>query len=345
MKVTGIGSIEPAGHVAINAATRRLAIGCVRGLLSRGATEYRLYQLDNMVSFEKLGFGDAAICNHLAFDRSGNFLASAEGGPDYFIQGWLYDVAAKRNYVIRFGGPRGSAQGGRMGSDFAAFGPAATSLALSSHWDRPVCVDLQALVGRGEVNGFALAQKDLYFWSYAWSPDGMTLARVAWTGSRLVYLWRFKNGEQTLAADISAQGATFKGPGHEFVGGRVGLAFSPDSRWLAAGPAEAKRGIQVFDAEANTLLCESAALPSPVRVLSFTPGGEFLVSGDDDGNLIVWKLQPEGTPGLTVVEAEKAPGRLLALSLAQAADGLYLAHKVTDKVVGVTHVALPDGVR
>jgi len=340
MKVTQAGTIKSGGRViAIDAVGGHLAIAC------KSIGEYRLFRFDDLSTYEGLG-GDPASCNHMAFDRSGNFLAAAEGDPDYYIQGWVYDVTGRQHHGIRHGGPRRVEQGGRFGSTRVAFSPNARSLVLSSKWGESVCVDLHALMGDGSVHVLPLDQPSLGDASYAWSPDGRTIARVRGSCKRSVSLWLLKNGEDVQAADISQRSAEYRlGNGDDVGIGFPGLEFSPDSRWLAASAVIGKKGIvQIFDVQSNTLLCQSRTPRPEVGVLRFTPSGEFLVSGDKDGNLTCWKLQVEGTPELVAVESEKAPGAILAFGLALAKDGLFMAYKCGKDEVGFSHVSLPDGV-
>ena len=271
MELIWIGPLLPAGPVAIDAAGGYLATAC-----QAGTNQYRLYELADLTSFERLRLGEPKDCQYLAFGGSGRFLAAAEFGFDYFVQGWVYDLSANTHHNIRAGGKQGTYQvvygGVRGGSDFVAFGADSESLILSGSRHQAV-VDLNGLVADGALH-FIDPGKSLYresVPSLPWSPDG-ALARIS--------------------------------------------DFSPDSRWLAVGPDSKKGSLQILDRQSATVCCQSEPLPSEATVLRFSPSGEHLISGHKDGVLALWKLTVEGTPQLTLVESVRAPGEIVALGVA-----------------------------
>jgi WD40 repeat protein len=69
----------------------------------------------------------------------------------------------------------------------------------------------------------------------------------------------------------------------------LALAFSPDSRWLAAGLAS--KTIQMFDAGDGAVMQTLAGHQDHVQSLAFSPDGSLLVSGSRDKTLRLWKAK------------------------------------------------------
>lgn len=78
------------------------------------------------------------------------------------------------------------------------------------------------------------------------------------------------------------------------------LAFSADSRWLAAGKMD--RTVLIFDMETGRRLAEATELRDlgQVECLAFAPDSGFLLAGGSSGLTQVWPLEPSGQLGTAV---------------------------------------------
>jgi WD40 repeat protein len=68
------------------------------------------------------------------------------------------------------------------------------------------------------------------------------------------------------------------------------IAFSPDSRTIAAGIAEPENSILLWDASSGAPLLSLIGHSKGVRALAFSPAGDTLLSGSDDNLLFLWDL-------------------------------------------------------
>jgi WD40 repeat protein len=104
------------------------------------------------------------------------------------------------------------------------------------------------------------------------SPDGNRIA----CGSAA--LAKVKVLDRVTGAEVLMSGKTWVS----------GLAFSPESKWIAGGCAE--RAVKVWDSATGEEVLELAGQPSTVRFVGFSPDGKQLVSCCEDGTLKVWLL-------------------------------------------------------
>ncbi len=65
------------------------------------------------------------------------------------------------------------------------------------------------------------------------------------------------------------------------------LAFSPDSRLLAAGTSSVLR---LHDAETGEVVGEWSKLRSPMRAITFSPDGSELACGCEDGSVVIFSV-------------------------------------------------------
>jgi WD40 repeat protein len=110
----------------------------------------------------------------------------------------------------------------------------------------------------------------------AWSPDGETLAVAA--GEHVLF-YEAEGLQLQTSVEIDALTS--------------GLAFSPDSRWLAAGSHDGK--VRIFDLSAgagNPRLANTLeAHRKGVNCVSFSPDGRELASGGNDAVARIWDVQ------------------------------------------------------
>jgi WD40 repeat protein len=146
----------------------------------------------------------------------------------------------------------------------------------------------------------------------AFSPDGQTLATVAWA-ERAIRLWDAASGR--LKSATASQPVPIES-----------LAFSPDGQRLAA--ALGTGTIRLWDA---TSLTESGVLESavPPRQVAFTPDSRYLVAAGD-AELQVWDLTPGHGPRQPRCTVRPEHG---ASCVAVAPDGRRIAVGEADCVV------------
>ena len=323
MNIKLIETIQLASdNVAIDTVKRKLAICCFRV----GYSEYRFYNLDNLTTFTKLTFGNPAANRALTFNRSGKFLAAAEWSDRNSGLGWVYDITQKTHREFRMGQYQG-------GSWSASFSPQARFLVVSSPFIQTQIIDVNKLMSKENdwqfiegLEGEKMSARRFF----SWSPDGKMLASVTDQKNRIVDIWIFPNREDSQVNGISVQTAVYKDWGTDPTGvnERLGLDFSEDSRWLAAGGGTKNKGIvQIFDVQNNTLLCESDPLDSRVDLVKFSPSGEYLISGSQNGALTLWGVQNNDLAKLNKLDETKLPGTILAIGIEKSGQSLFLACK------------------
>lgn len=127
----------------------------------------------------------------------------------------------------------------------------------------------------------------------AYSPDGRYLA-VGREFSRLtqdrahVHLYDATNGNLVKRFPASSQVSTRTSDAEA-------LAFSQDSRYLAASGYGSRRAIVVYDILKNNELAhtpEASKDKGTVEALAFSPDGRFLAFGRNLGTIEVWSINP-----------------------------------------------------
>jgi len=146
----------------------------------------------------------------------------------------------------------------------------------------------------------------------AFSPDGQYLASGGLVNDGLVSgavvkLWRTSGILISLPNDQ-----------HEWGLGQIDLTFSPDSQYLAA---ETGDSIKLWRTDSMPIAAlSSSEIEGSSGEMAFSPDGQYLVSGGEDGNLNRWYL--DGTPVEGLPNSyHSASSRQLTFS----PDGRYLA--------------------
>jgi eukaryotic-like serine/threonine-protein kinase len=146
--------------------------------------------------------------------------------------------------------------------------------------------DLWDLTSRSKVARLPLSSDIM---ALAFSPDGKVLA--AGDAGGMVTLWDM---------DFMRQLGEWKAHANWL----LGLAFSPDGQMLATGGGDEL--IQLWDIQHLRLAVASITEPKPIATLkghrdqvwalAFAAGGQFLVSGGQDGTAKLWRVEPT-SPG------------------------------------------------
>jgi WD40 repeat protein len=101
----------------------------------------------------------------------------------------------------------------------------------------------------------------------AWSPDGSMLV----TGGKHSGIWSAETGELLLKLASS-----------------VTPAWSPDGTLIAVN---AGKNVAVLDARTGDVLFTAEKHTRTIRSLAWSPNGAMIVSGDDDGLVMVWGVK------------------------------------------------------
>ena len=99
----------------------------------------------------------------------------------------------------------------------------------------------------------------------------------------------------------------------------MGLAYSPDGRWLASGSVD--KTIMLRDTSTGRVKRILDGHTGPVSAVGFSKDSRTLVSASHDGSLRLWPVDKEEKP--TVVEAKLDPAVIQAMAVS--ADGRFVA--------------------
>jgi WD40 repeat protein len=209
---------------------------------------------------------------------------------------------------------------GYGGFDGVAFAPDGKTLAAGDHRGTIHFWDLST----GKPSGRLPTQRPYSIASLTYSPDGKLLASADHLSSGLIKLWSVASRTQV----------------HEWTprSALCSIAFSPDSRTLAAGGRDGI--IPLWDVETGRLLRELHGLSDrrDVRAVGFSRDGKLLATGDydDKRSLPVIRLWDAGTGK----ELRRIEGRFHGIeSLAFSADSKTVITSGTDNIIRLWDVA------
>ena len=144
--------------------------------------------------------------------------------------------------------------------------------------------------------------------------------RVATAHNGGIRVWNPRTGEE-LWRVIGPRGLM----------GRIGLAFTPDGKFLiASGPTG---GLNVWNAQNGSLVRELGRSSSPISYLAVSPDGSLLAAACDDGTVQVWNTAAGASPRM--LSGHAAAVNAVSFS----ADGRVLASASEDKTIKVWDVA------
>lgn len=161
--------------------------------------------------------------------------------------------------------------------------------------------------------------------SVAFSPDGSTLAAGGRRG--FLYVWDVRSGRRLRAVKSHQESVN-------------GVAFSPDGQLLASacGVAFATTGsdspddttVKFWDVKTGQLIRTlTGHTGRGVSSIAFGPGGRVLVSGGEDGMLIIWNVAT-GRAVRKVPVSGRAYGDV---HVAYSPDGKTIAAEVNDGII------------
>lgn len=331
MEVFTIGEIPNCSIAAVDAQNKRLAVCCFGTGFLRKGSGYKLYKFDDWNNRADISIGNVHPYNRLAFDRRGNYVAAAEWDMKCYTHGWVYDV--KTGEAIIFTSGCNTIQGpARGGSESVAFSPSGRHLVVSSAYVKSLITDVLKLLGPEKTfNNLLQLEPDKMNKRkfFAWSPSGKVIASVSDgnNGKRVLNTWVLPEGEDEISGNIVVNSVSFKDWGTDpIVSGRMGMDFSPNSRYLAAGGGNKRNGVvQIFDVQEMSLVCESPNLGCEIGVARFSNDGQYVISGGRDGKVSLWKIPFDEGGTLECIDSTQLSGKIVDIGVWDMAEGFFVA--------------------
>ncbi len=241
----------------------------------------------------------------LGTDESGELLSVSEGTIALSPDGRVAAIGDDRGIITQIDTSTGvavvppiEAHGGRVTAiAFGADGRTLVSSGCRQQTDSSFCEGSQDVALWGAASGRMLSgwRIDTGVTRLALSPDGQTLATT--TGAPEVWLWDVTQEKLVRPEPLVGEDRT------------VDLAWSPDSQTLAvtgdAGGAHApgasdqrNRNVILWDAGTGNRIGEPLlGHESGVTAAAFSPDGSVLVSGDFNGDILMWDVGTQARRG------------------------------------------------
>lgn len=280
---------------------------------------------------------------HLALSADGS-VAMTVGYPS--STGTLNGIAKAWDLSNKEGVPRElsriTKRGTRAGA--AALSPDGTHLALA--W-QPMGATVGNNINVFDVSSgtekFACIGHTNMVGVLTFSPDGKTLASVAWDNT--IRQWDLQTGQESSNWQLATSAsAAFRGMGHEL------LTYSADGKSLAVGDDLWGIGLEIRDAATGAVLATAPLQSHDVQAIAFSPDGTMVAAAGNiySGSVSFFEALfgggPEGTAGIwdaatgkPLVSLQKnGPG---VQSLAFSPDGKWIAVGDQNGVVSIWDVA------
>ncbi len=218
------------------------------------------------------GHKDAVMM--VAFDADGRRLFSL--GRDRTVRAWDVETGAQL-WQANVGIP------GRGGPYVRALAlsPDGKTIACAMNSFRPILHLLDSATGK-QQRTYAYGQ---HIFSMAWSPDGTQIVLLGGppfaTAGVVIGVWDVRTGELSR---------TWKSP-QAGSGNQVGIAISPDSRFLATGgDGSFSSELYVWELATGGQVAVFEGHHSGVWQLAFAPDNRTLASGGGDSSILLWDL-------------------------------------------------------
>jgi WD40 repeat protein len=309
--------------------------------------------------------GNASMVKKVAFSSDGKYLASAADGGS--VRGYvratdIWDVATEQ--ILR------SIHEPRTSVNLVAYSPDGQLLATATNSapSRSIPAKVKILDPR---SGLARRVFDVFQGevnTVAFDPDGSHLAWAEYNGAVRFFDLRSQEERAPLQTEISnirqiafcpnqkriailSGGYTAKGPGPAQIqiwdivkrtqvrtliqspGPIIGVAFSPNGRWLAAGDSD--RTVRVWDTANWNEMPPLEGHSKQVNAVAFSPNSQRLASGGSDRSVKIWELEKH--QNVLTLDAGA-----VVLSVAFSPDGERLASAGIDKEIRIWDARLVD---
>ncbi|GJL54889.1 MAG: hypothetical protein NPIRA02_20210 [Nitrospirales bacterium] len=129
----------------------------------------------------------------------------------------------------------------------------------------------------------------------------------------------------------------FNGMDDREVHGVWSMVFSPDASLIAVDSrVERQAGLTVWGTSLGNPVLQVRGLDSNwVRALAFSPGGEYLASGDEHGHLMIWSIDQQKAVW------QGQAGEHAIYSITFSPDGQYVAAGIHNSTIQVWNIELP----
>ena len=200
----------------------------------------------------------------IVFSPDGQYLAIGN-----WLGLWLYDLATLSPIALW------ETERGMVGR--IVFSPKGKWIAASNSDQILKVLDIQ--------NGACLThiETDDYITGLTFSPNNQYIA-AAYAGSSIVEIWHPETGESFAKFTANTENAGFFRP----------IAFSTDTQLIAStcktDTIQNADAIVVWDVESGQQIACLTAHTSWISTLCFSPCGQFLASGGEDGTVYVWNV-------------------------------------------------------
>lgn len=141
------------------------------------------------------------------------------------------------------------------------------------------------------------------------TPDGERIISVS--EDKSIREWNMKTGEMLRKFEVES--------GEGWDGTLYASAISPDGKWLAVAgyPVASQKEVKyiaIIDLAAGKQIATAYGHTNIINALDFSGRGDLLVSGSDDGTVIVWRIDEKAQPKLAATIPVGGPVRSLSVN-------------------------------